>query len=240
MKMLKLTPICLLCVILLFAGSAQQIRSHHTPGDGSDAHPIVDLGNSAYASGGWSSATVEPSISAVDLGDSTYEYDGTGNVELSGRESKSAYLYRTLSEIGIEVTVSITFNPGVAKISVPGFGEVSTPSITHGGTIKIKKTGIHRSTSSLNIYASEKHGGVVLYFDSKEHLRKAYFLSPIGWNSLAVRLYLRAEHSDAFVPVYPQQRIPFADVTVWEIHYPSDINRVDKYLATELKNKRAR
>ena len=100
--------------------------------------------------------------------------------------------------------------------------------------------GIHRSTSSLNIYASEKHGGVVLYFDSKEHLRKAYFLSPIGWNSLAVRLYLRAEHSDAFVPVYPQQRIPFADVTVWEIHYPSDINRVDKYLATELKNKRAR
>lgn len=146
MKMLKLTPICLLCVILLFAGSAQQIRSHHTPGDGSDAHPIVDLGNSAYASGGWSSATVEPSISAVDLGDSTYEYDGTGNVELSGRESKSAYLYRTLSEISIEVTVSITFNPGVAKISVPGFGEVSTPSITQGGTIKIKKTGLQVDT----------------------------------------------------------------------------------------------
>ena len=76
------------------------------------------------------------------------------------------------------------------------------------------------------------HGGAVLYFDEHQQLEKAYYLPTSCWNSLAARLYFRGELTDAFVQVYPTSD-DAADVKVWEIHYPSDIQPNPKYLATE-------
>lgn len=76
------------------------------------------------------------------------------------------------------------------------------------------------------------HGAVVLYFDEHQQLQKAYYLSTVCWNSLAARLYFHGELTDAFVQVYPTSD-DAADVKVWKIHYPSDIQLNPKYLATE-------
>ena len=76
------------------------------------------------------------------------------------------------------------------------------------------------------------YGRAVLYFDEYQQLEKAYYLSTACWNSLAARLYFHGELIDAFVQVYPTSD-DAADVKVWEIHYPSDIQLNPKYLATE-------
>ena len=78
-------------------------------------------------------------------------------------------------------------------------------------------------------------GGLVLDFDSETRLNRAYYIPPLGWNSLAVKLFLRGEHTDIFVPVYPTDDATAKDIKVWEIRYPSDIETDEKYLATELK-----
>ncbi|MYA71979.1 hypothetical protein F4009_03355 [Candidatus Poribacteria bacterium] len=44
---------------------------------------------------------------------------------------------------------------------------------------------------------------------------------------------LRRRLSDAFLPVYPKDNFSNADVKVWAIHYPPDIQPHPKYLATE-------
>ena len=44
---------------------------------------------------------------------------------------------------------------------------------------------------------------------------------------------LRRRLSKAFLPVYPKDNFSNADVKVWEIHYPPDIQPHPKYLATE-------
>ena len=76
------------------------------------------------------------------------------------------------------------------------------------------------------------HGGAVLYFDEHQQLEKAYYLQASCWNSLAARLYFRGELTDAFVQVYPTSG-DAANIKVWEIHYPPNIQPNPKYLATE-------
>ena len=46
--------------------------------------------------------------------------------------------------------------------------------------------------------------------------------------------FLRAEPSNAFVPIYPTNNFAKALVKVWEIRYPSDIRSNPKYLATQV------
>ncbi|MYB94710.1 hypothetical protein F4054_15990 [Candidatus Poribacteria bacterium] len=81
-----------------------------------------------------------------------------------------------------------------------------------------------------------ENGGVVLDFDSKATLDKAYYIPSLGWNSLAVKLFLRGQHSEAFIRVYPTSNATDAKVKVWEIRYPPDIKTDEKYLATELES----
>ena len=78
-----------------------------------------------------------------------------------------------------------------------------------------------------------ENGGIALYFDSKATLEKAYYVPPLGWNSLAVKLFLHQEHSTAFVPVYPTDEDAKTEVKVWELQYPPDIKTDEKYLATQ-------
>lgn len=76
------------------------------------------------------------------------------------------------------------------------------------------------------------YGGAALYFNEHQQLEKAYYLSTVCWNSLAARLYFRGELTDMFVQVHPASD-DAANVKVWEIHYPSDIQPNPKYLETE-------
>ncbi len=80
-----------------------------------------------------------------------------------------------------------------------------------------------------------EHGGVVIVFDEDQQPAAAYYIPNIGWDNLAVRLYFRGDIPGIFVPVYPVDKDPTAEVKVWEIHYPPDIQANPKYLATEPK-----
>ena len=58
------------------------------------------------------------------------------------------------------------------------------------------------SNLTSQVFVDIENGGVVLYLDPEIRLQRAYYIPPIGWNSLTVKL-LRGEHSEAFVSVYP-------------------------------------
>ena len=75
-------------------------------------------------------------------------------------------------------------------------------------------------------------GGIILFFNKQKQFQGGYYLPPIGWNSLAVRLFFRGESSEIFVPVYPEDGDVTAEVKVWEIRYPPDTKTNPKYLET--------
>jgi len=78
----------------------------------------------------------------------------------------------------------------------------------------------------------EEMGGILFNFDSKGRLNNTSYVPSLGWNSLAVKLYFRGEHSDAFVPVYPVESDAPPKIKIYEIHYPPDIQTDPKYLKT--------
>ena len=75
--------------------------------------------------------------------------------------------------------------------------------------------------------------GLILHFDFEGKPYIGYYVPPLGWESLAVKLFIRGEHSNAFVPVYPVDEEDMIKVKVWEIHYPPDMETDPKYLATQ-------
>ena len=77
-----------------------------------------------------------------------------------------------------------------------------------------------------------KNGGILLFFNTENLFYNAYYVPSVGWNSLAVKLFLRGEHSTAFVPIYPTHVDAPAPIKVWEIHYPPNIKPNPKYLKT--------
>ena len=89
------------------------------------------------------------------------------------------------------------------------------------------------NTPTSQIAIDIEKGGLVLDFDADIRLNSGYYIPPLGWNSLAVKLFLRGEHTDIFVPVYPTDEDTATDIKVWEIRYPPDIETDEKYLATE-------
>ncbi len=77
------------------------------------------------------------------------------------------------------------------------------------------------------------NGGIILFFDAHAILQYAYYVPSLGWNSLAVKLFLRGEYNDVFIPTYPTGEEATGYVKVWKINYPSYIKADSKYLATE-------
>lgn len=100
---------------------------------------------------------------------------------------------------------------------------VNVPNIIYRDKIRIKSQKLYE----------ENNGGVLLFYNKHEHLFEGYYIPPIGWNSLAVRLFFRGESSEIFVPVYPEDGDVTAEVKVWEIRYPPDIKSNPKYLETK-------
>ncbi len=81
-----------------------------------------------------------------------------------------------------------------------------------------------------------ENGGLLLIFNAQKKLLYSYYLPNIGWNSLAVKLFIRGEHTETFKNVYtatPEGIDMPPEVKVWEIHYPLDTHTNPKYLAIE-------
>ena len=78
------------------------------------------------------------------------------------------------------------------------------------------------------------NGGIILNINNAKVIHPAYYIPPVGWNSFAVKLFLRGEHTKAFVPVYTAEKDGAPPkIKIWEIHYPSKIKTDQKYLVTE-------
>lgn len=101
--------------------------------------------------------------------------------------------------------------------------KVEIPYIFHIGDTRVRS----QNQTEKNV------GGILLFFTRKKEFIEGYYIPPVGWNSLAVRLFFREESSEAFVPVYPTENFADSGVKVWEIRYPSDIKSDPKYLETK-------
>lgn len=86
-----------------------------------------------------------------------------------------------------------------------------------------------------NFNTENANGGIVHFFHSNPQHNKIYYVPSIGWNSLAVRLFFSGLKSPHFVPEYPQKEFSTAKVKIWKIHYPPNIIKNPKYLATAHK-----
>ena len=86
-----------------------------------------------------------------------------------------------------------------------------------------------------NPYMENRNGGILHYFEDQENT--LYYIPPIGWNSLAIKLFFWNMKSPHFIPIYPQKEFSAAKVKVWEIHYPPNIKENPKYSATAPKLK---
>ena len=125
-------------------------------------------------------------------------------------------------------TLSITahFKDENAVVAAGELGESLARDVTVERTVNLP-------TSQISVDIEK--GGLILDFDAETRLSGGYYIPPLGWNSLAVKLFLRGEHMDIFVPVYPTDDSATKDIKVWEIRYPADIETDEKYLATEPK-----
>lgn len=115
--------------------------------------------------------------------------------------------------------------------------------LINGKTVKlpyIKSDGSAPSPRTEHDHTEEsdnKNGGILHLFDSKTQREIIHYLSPHSWNSLAVKLFFRDSHSEAFVHVYPEEDTASAKVKIWEIHYPPDVVENPKYLAKSSRRK---
>ena len=135
------------------------------------------------------------------------------------------------------VEIDFYHTPITVKACLKNKKIVRLPYIKYFGESKETIHDTHTHTPEVSAETEEtretenRNGGILHYFDAKTQQEHIYYLSPHSWNSLAVKLFLRGEHSDAFVPVYPESG-DAAAVKIWEIHYPPDITENPKYLET--------
>ena len=122
------------------------------------------------------------------------------------------------------LSITAHFKDENEAIAAGELGETLTREVTIKKVVKLPISQI-----AVNI----ENGGLILDFDAETRLSSAYYIPPRGWNSLAVKLFLRGEHTDIFVPVYPTDDSPVKDIKVWEVHYLPDIETNEKYLVTE-------
>ncbi len=78
-----------------------------------------------------------------------------------------------------------------------------------------------------------EESGIILYFDLEGKPYIGYYIPKQGWNSLAVKLFIRGAHSSAFVPIYQGNTAEPIKIKVWKIRYPPEVKPNPKYLATQ-------
>ena len=152
------------------------------------------------------------------------------NLEIMGKrtliDSPSKFKMEPIKESASIKSIEIDFAMPVTITAKLKTGkEVSLPYIAVSEEKEVEK----------NLCTEHENGGILHYFDEYAQREIVYYLPPAGWNSLAIKLFLRGERSDAFFLVYPTNGKPADKVKVWEIRYPPDIKENLKYLATESK-----
>ena len=176
------------------------------------------------------------------------KYSSMGSDENSDRQFELYQLTRTETPIGTPYRMrprgrgALLDFIEIARtspdtLSITAHFKDENEAVTEGelGEILVRDVTVERTVSTPNsqISVDIEDGGLVLDFDSETRLNRAYYIPPLGWNSLTVKLFLRGEHTDIFVPVYPTDDATAKDIKVWEIRYPPDIETDEKYLATE-------
>ena len=99
----------------------------------------------------------------------------------------------------------------------------------------------HNATHLLLSEEDVIYGGVLLFYHEHHghlNLIRGTYLPPATWNNLTVKLFMREAHTEAFVQIYPIDKETKAQVKIWEIHYPPDIQTNEKYLETGYPERR--
>ena len=138
------------------------------------------------------------------------------------------------------VEIDFHRNPVTATARLKNGETVHLPYHKYGSSEESSHTDRTHEQHTVETHPVEsngKNGGILHLFDAKTHQEAIHYLSPLSWNSLVVRLFLRDEHSEAFVPVYPEQDSASTKVKIWELHYPPDIKENLEYLAKFRKKK---
>lgn len=131
------------------------------------------------------------------------------------------------------VDVDFQNKPVIATAHLKNKDTVKLPYLKHfGNTENIHPTHISEVENG--------NGGILHYFHTETQRETLYYLSPRSWNSLAVKLFLRGEHNEAFVPVYPENRDTNAPIKIWKIRYPHDVVENPKHLKTALEAREVR
>ena len=161
----------------------------------------------------------------------TYSYIG------SDENGDKRFRFTRLVQLGYKRLSKIEQTPFlyVEEPDITSPPDFITARLKEGGIAQLpyvafkgNKRHIHKSAIDEN-----PHGNAILYYDEDGALEKAYHISNLGWQSLAVRLYFLGDFSDIFVPIYPTNGEDVASLKIWEIRYPPDIKTDDKYLAIE-------
>lgn len=159
-------------------------------------------------------------------------YSFVGSNEINDRYFRCYKLERTETPIGTPYRmVPERQNTPLDSIDIESI-DAETLSIKaqfKNGTRAQKILNLPNTSTSVDIQI----GGLVLFFDNNSRIRNAYYIPPLGWNSLAVKLFFRGEHSKAFLPIYPIEDEESKKIMIWEIKYPPDIEVDEKYLSTQ-------
>ena len=117
--------------------------------------------------------------------------------------------------------------------------EFLTARLKSGGTVQLPYVAFsetrHKRPAPLPETTENEYGGVLLFFHEHHgqlNIERGTYLPPATWNNLTVKLFMREAHTEAFVQIYPIDKETKAQVKIWEIHYPPDIQTNDKYLET--------
>ena len=176
------------------------------------------------------------------------DYSSMGSDENSDRQFELYQLTRTETPIGTPYRLQprgtdtpldfidiIRISPDTLSITAHFKDENEAVPAGELREILVRDLTVERTvnTPTSQISVDIENGGLILDFDTETQLNGAYYIPPFGWNSLAVELFLRGEHSDIFIPVYPTDDSTAKDIKVWEIRYPTDIETNEKYLVTE-------
>lgn len=175
-----------------------------------------------------------------DLFQHARKHSSVGSNAQGDREFQFTPLQTNINENGMLFLVPIRQGTPVTRINIKHNETDASPitataKLENGNTLEIPYialVGENRIRPQKS--PSSESGGIVLYFDEQKQFQGGYYVPPVGWNSLAVRLFLLGESSDIFVPVYPEDEDVTAEVKVWEINYPPNIKPNPKYLKTEL------
>ena len=162
---------------------------------------------------------------------STYSYIG------SDENSDKRFGFTRLVKLGYKRLSKIEQTPFlyVEEPDITSPPNFITARLKEGGIARLPYVAFKGTKRHINKTSIEDnpHGNVILYYDEKGDLEKAFHISNLGWQSLAVRLYFLGDFPDIFVPIYPTNGEDTAPLKIWEIHYPPDIKTDDKYLVIE-------